>query len=120
MMKSWFVKCLWDYWILEAMGYRVLIATNGEEAVRLFREHQSEVRLAILDVVMPRMGGVDAALRIRVSAPNLPILFQTAYGEEQALKEMKNMKYCRVITKPTAIPKLSYILRELLDGKGEG
>ncbi|MDQ6957700.1 MAG: PAS domain S-box protein [Mariprofundaceae bacterium] len=106
--------------LLEAMGYRVLIATDGEEAVRLFREHQSEVRLAILDVVMPQMGGVDAALQIRVSAPDLPILFQTAYGEEQALKEMRDMKFCRVVTKPTAIPKLSCILRELLDGKGEG
>ncbi len=106
--------------LLEAMGYRVLIATNGEEAVRLFGEHQSEIRLAILDVVMPQLGGVDAALQMRVFAPDLPILFQTAYGEEQALKEMKNMKCCRVVAKPTAIPELSCILRELLDGKGEG
>jgi len=101
--------------LLESMGYRVLIATNGEEAVRLFGEHQGEIRLAILDVVMPKLGGVDAALRIRVSAPDLPILFQTGYGEEQALKEIKSMKHCRVVTKPVAIPKLSRILHELLE-----
>jgi len=69
---------------------------------------------------MPQSGGVDAALQIRVFAPDLPILFQTAYGEEQALKEIENMKYCRVVAKPTAIPELSCILCELLDGKGEG
>ncbi len=101
--------------LLEFMGFRVLIAADGEEAVRIFEEHQDEIRLAILDVVMPRMGGVDAALRIRASAPGLPIVFQTGYGEEQVLGEIKNLKYCRVITKPVPAPEISRTLRELLE-----
>jgi len=101
--------------LLESMGYRVLIATNGEEAISLFEKYQDEIRLAMLDVVMPQLGGVDAALRIRASAPDLPILFQTGYGEEQVLGEMKNLKHCRVVTKPAAIPELSRILHELLE-----
>jgi len=106
--------------LLESMGYRVLIAANGEEAVRLFGEHQDEIRLAILDVVMPQLGGVDAALHIRASAPDLPIVFQTGYGEEQVRKEMENLRHCRIVTKPASIPALSCILRELLDEKEAG
>jgi len=49
------------------------------------------------------------------SAPGLPILFQTGYGEEQVLGETENLKYFRVVTKPVAIPELNRMLRELLD-----
>jgi len=101
--------------LLEFMGFRVLIAGDGEEAVRIFEEHQDEIRLAILDVVMPRMGGVDAAFRIRASDPELPIVFQTGYGEEQVLGEIKNLKYCRVLIKPAPAPEISRTLRELLE-----
>jgi len=100
--------------LLESMGYRVIIASNGEEAVHLFTKHRDEIRLTILDVVMPKLGGVDAALRIRASVPDLPILFQTGYSEEQVLGEMKHLKHYRVVTKPAAIPELSRIVHELL------
>jgi len=106
--------------LLEALGYRVRIATNGEEAVSLFVKHQDEICMAILDVVMPQLGGVDAALQIHAVAPGLPILFQTAYGEDQVPEEMKNAKHFRVVTKPLAISKFSLILRELLDEQGAG
>ncbi len=102
--------------LLESMGYRVLIAANGEEAVRLFGEHRDEIRLAILDVVMPQLSGVDAALRMRVASPGLPILFQTGYGERQVRREMEGLKGCRIVSKPTSVPELSRIFRELLDG----
>jgi len=106
--------------LLESIGYRLLIAANGEEAVRLFGEHQDEIRLAILDVVMPQMGGVDAAHRIRASDPDFPIIFQTGYGEEQVLGGMKGLKHYRVVNKPASIPELSRMLREMLDGKHTG
>ncbi len=102
--------------LLESMGYRVLVASNGEEAVRLFGEHQDKIRLVILDVVMPQLGGVAAALRMRAASPDLPILFQTGYGEEQVRREMKHLKDCRIVSKPTSLPELSRIFRELLDG----
>ncbi len=101
--------------LLESIGYRVLIANNGEEAVSLFEEHRNKICLVVLDVVMPQLGGVDAARRIRASSPCLPVLFQTGYGEEQVREEIANLKDCRVITKPAAISALSHILRELLD-----
>ncbi len=103
--------------LLESMGYRVRVAANGEEAVSLFEEHQDEIRLAILDVVMPQLGGVGAALRMRACAPGLPVLFQTGYGEEQVREEMENLQNCRVMTKPVSVPALSCMVRDLLDGE---
>ena len=63
---------------LEAQGYRVLLARDGEEAVRLV--HYASVDLAILDVSMPVVGGLEAAQRIRSIAPSMPIVFFTAGG----------------------------------------
>lgn len=63
---------------LEAEGYRVLLAGDGEEAVRLV--HYASVDLAILDVSMPVISGLEAAQRIRSIAPTMPIVFFTAGG----------------------------------------
>jgi len=73
--------------ILEGAGYRVLVAENGEQAVERFFSHAGEVALAVLDVVMPRLAGPDAADRIRALRPELPVLFTTGYSDfEQACR----------------------------------
>ena len=54
------------------------------------------------------------------SAPDLPVLFQTGYGEEQLRQEMENLKDCHVVTTPASIPELSRVLRELLGDGPQG
>src|SRR5713101_7537294 len=49
---------------LEGLGYRVMLATNGEEAVRIFEAHRDAIGMALLDVVMPKLGGPDAYTRM--------------------------------------------------------
>jgi two-component system NtrC family response regulator len=61
---------------LEAEGYRVLLASDGEEAVRLAK--YGGVNLAILDVRMPGVDGVEAAERIKAISPAIPVVFFTA------------------------------------------
>src|SRR5690606_21221758 len=60
--------------ILQRRGYEVLMAADGEEAWNLFQQRRSEIALVILDVVMPRAGGNDVAVRIHAAAPQLPVL----------------------------------------------
>jgi len=103
--------------LLVSIGYHVLLAEDGEEAVSLFTKHQADIRLVMLDVVMPQLGGVDAATKMRILAPNLPVLFHTGYSEKGVLKEIKNMKNYRIVTKPVAISELTRILRGLLEAK---
>ena len=59
---------------LTAFGYRVLAATNGAEAVALFRQHAGEVRLFITDQAMPVMDGSHAIAELRRLKPGLPVI----------------------------------------------
>jgi two-component system, cell cycle sensor histidine kinase and response regulator CckA len=87
-------------------GYRVLSAANGEEALRL--SSQETLALAILDLVMPRMGGAVAAVQLRNRFPNLPIIFISDYSESQhsAISEFPNSSYLRsrTVLPPSAVP----------------
>ncbi len=66
--------------MLEGAGYTVLIAVDGEEAVRVFEEHADKISLALLDVMMPKMGGKGVFERIRAGRPNLRFLFASGYS----------------------------------------
>src|SRR4051794_41817383 len=67
--------------LLERSGHDVVAeARDGEEAVALAREHEPE--LAVMDVKMPRLDGIEAARRILDERP-IPIVMLTAYGQEE-------------------------------------
>jgi len=65
--------------ILSREGYAVLPARDGEEAVEVYEKNQGAVRLALLDDVMPRMGGRAALARIRGVTPGLPAVLCSGY-----------------------------------------
>ena len=65
---------------LQNEGYRVLLARDGLDAVRVFREGAPD--LAILDINMPRASGLEALEQIRSFAPQVPVILYTANGEE--------------------------------------
>jgi len=65
---------------LEAEGYQVVSAANGEEAIRNFRNKAPD--LLLLDIMMPRKSGYDVCREVRASNHSVPILMLTAKGEE--------------------------------------
>ena len=67
--------------VLERLGYTVILAEDGLEAVNLFKAYQSRIDLVILDLVMPRFSGRDALDRMRAIRPDLRALFVTGYDE---------------------------------------
>jgi CheY-like chemotaxis protein len=64
---------------LAARGYRVLSARNGLEGVRVYQEHRAEVRLIVMDLTMPQMGGVEAMRLIREGGSDVPVLLSSGY-----------------------------------------
>lgn len=96
-------------WLVN-LGYQVLAAVNGEEATR--RCEREVPALAILDVVMPRMGGTATHLRERFST--LPILFTSGYTESTgvAASLLPNSYYLQKPYSPTA---LGRVIRKILD-----
>ncbi|MDQ6979800.1 MAG: PAS domain-containing protein [Mariprofundaceae bacterium] len=74
--------------MLEHLGYRVIQARNGEQAIALYRKHQLDVDLLLLDVVMPVMGGDRAARLLREKHPDVRIVFTTGYDPEKPPYQM--------------------------------
>jgi len=94
------------------LGYRVLSAANGEEALRLCE--QETPALAILDVIMPRMGGAATAARLTARFPDMRVIFTSGYSAEgdKAPAPGDNARYLQKPYSPTTMGRL---IRECLD-----
>jgi CheY-like chemotaxis protein len=110
--------------ILESLGYKVLMAANGEEAIKIFEENRDSVDLLLLDVVMPIIGGAEAYDRIcKISGGDLPLVFMTGYSSEIVTrgfaKEGRSdaTMTAAVIQKPYSLDELGQKVREVLDAR---
>ncbi|ATX81344.1 PAS domain S-box-containing protein [Mariprofundus ferrinatatus] len=99
--------------IVEGMGYRVLTANNGIEAVELFRSHNRTIRLVVLDLVMPRLGGVEALLEMRKIDPDIPCIFTTGYDQQKVMNTEK-VNGVEVLRKPYEVTELGRLISEKL------
>ncbi|MDD2273495.1 MAG: response regulator [Desulfuromonadaceae bacterium] len=68
--------------LLEAMGFSVVTASNGSDAVEIYRQQQSGIDLVIMDLVMPGMGGVEAYRELRKIDSVVPVMICSGYGAE--------------------------------------
>jgi PAS domain S-box-containing protein len=107
--------------ILEGLGYTVLLAKNGEEAVEMYKERRKQIDLLLLDVVMPRIGGWEAHERIRELGGDAPLIFMTGYSSEtvqsQFDKQNRSLEASGavVLQKPYNVGELGRKIREALD-----
>ncbi|HEX4004255.1 MAG TPA: response regulator [Candidatus Acidoferrales bacterium] len=103
------------YETLVNLGYTVLLAANGEEAVAQFGAHREEIDLALLDVVLPKLSGPEVYARISEGKPDLPIVFATGYSPDLALLQKVQQKGLPVLQKPYSPRDLAHKVREALD-----
>lgn len=68
--------------MLERLGFEVLTARDGQEAVEMYRERSDEIRAALLDLTMPRLTGAQALRQIRKQNAGLPILLMSGYNQQ--------------------------------------
>jgi len=101
--------------VLEGLGYAVLTATDGLSAIEVYQAHKEEIDLLLLDVVMPRLGGVEALQAIRDINPDVKAMFATGYDKLSMLPARGVALNEKVISKPFAVSILSQSIRELLD-----
>jgi len=103
--------------ILEGLGYHVVLATNGPEAVGLFKTDPDQIDLTILDVVMPGLSGPDAYLEMSAIRPNLAVVFATGYTAEAASLTSLVKKGATVLQKPYSAKSLSQAIRGVLESR---
>ncbi len=105
--------------VLRKAGYTVLVATEGREAIRVFEEHADEIDLALLDVVMPHVGGRAVFERIREHSPRVRALFCTGYSMNAIHTNFVLDEGLELIQKPYQRDDLLRRVREVLDGVEE-
>jgi hypothetical protein len=104
--------------VLEAQGYEVLRASNGQHALAVAREHKgAPIRLVITDVVMPLMGGKAMAEWLRTTYPNLGILFTSGYTDDAIARHGVLEPGVEFLPKPYTPATLVRKVREMLDAQ---
>jgi len=101
--------------VLESLGYRLLTAQNGAEAVAIFKKKQGKIDLILMDVVMPVMGGDEAANEIRKIKPDIKIIFTTGYAKPHNSDGILEMASETVISKPYSTGRISQLIRATLE-----
>ncbi len=85
--------------ILQGYGYNVICYDNGEALLNDFGKKIHTVSAVVLDVVMPKMGGIDCAREIRMISPTTPILLMSGYTKEE-LKDEALLENVELLQKP--------------------
>jgi PAS domain S-box-containing protein len=99
--------------VLEVNGYRVLEASRGIEAIRLFEESSGSIHLLLTDVVMPEMSGCELAQRLMNGRPGLRVLFVSGYTDAAVRHSM--IQDAPFLQKPFSMDALTRTVRETLD-----
>ena len=102
--------------ILARAGYRVIAAKDGAEACALYAQHAAEIALAMLDVVMPQLGGRETYARLVLQRPNLPVIFCSGYAGS-ALDSEALAPGARLLAKPYGADELLESVRQALDAR---
>jgi signal transduction histidine kinase len=100
--------------VLESHGYRVIEAVDGEDALEKFLEHQQEVRLVIMDVVMPKLNGKEAFARIARLRPDTKVLFTSGYTPDEVNRKGVHYGEDNFLSKPSSPQALLKMVEELL------
>jgi CheY-like chemotaxis protein len=99
---------------LEAGGFSVQTAQNGEEAVAAIRTHGQEIALVLLDLVMPGLGGEEVFRQMRAIAPAVRVLLVSGYDEKEATVRFADQGLAGFLQKPWSMQVLLTRVRELL------
>ena len=100
---------------LSDLGYRVLAAGSGRDAIRLASAAAGEIHLLVTDVVMPEMGGHELADRLRELRPELAVLYVSGYTENGVARHGIMARDMAFLPKPFTIEALGRKVREVLD-----
>ena len=92
---------------LEDLGYTVLNAENGAQALELFERVSKDIKLVLLDLVMPVLDGAETAVALHSRKPDLPILVMSGIADDDALRRFGNVRIAGFVPKPFAPEQLA-------------
>ncbi|MEI6705249.1 MAG: response regulator, partial [Deltaproteobacteria bacterium] len=104
--------------LLEAHGFSAMTASNGSEAIEIYRERSSEIDVILMDLVMPVMGGIETYHELRKISPTLPVIICSGYGVESVEHVIKNDPHAGFVHKPYKPDELRDVLMRMMKEEG--
>lgn len=110
---------IWDFLIeaLQSLGYNVLLAENGLDAVEIYASNPGIVDMVLLDMIMPKSGGHEAFYRIKEINPDAKILLSSGFVSEEEVQQLLHDGACGFLPKPHRLPVIIRAIRNVLDGE---
>jgi signal transduction histidine kinase/CheY-like chemotaxis protein len=106
--------------ILRQQGYTILESADGDEALRIGREHAGPIHLLVTDVVMPLMGGRELADRLRAGRRETKVLYVSGYTDDAILRQGVSETGTAFLPKPFTASALAHKVRQVLDAAPTG
>jgi len=101
--------------MLNALGYKVLLAKSGKEALEVFEKNKEKIDLVILDMIMPVMSGGEVYNMLKNISPHIKVILSSGYSMEGQAAEILKRGCNGFIQKPFNVGDLSKKIREVLD-----
>jgi PAS domain S-box-containing protein len=101
--------------MLSVLGYKVLAAGGGHEAIKVYEDHKDEISLVLLDMIMPDMMGGETYKRLKQRHPGVRVLLCSGYTADYQAAEILQDGCHGFIQKPFDIVELSHKIREIID-----
>jgi two-component system, cell cycle sensor histidine kinase and response regulator CckA len=101
---------------LEELGYTVLTAEHGAQAMELFDRSSQDILLVLLDLAMPVLDGAETAIALRSRSPDLPLLIMSGIADEDALSRFGEVRIAGFVPKPFAPDQLAQAIAVALRG----
>jgi PAS domain S-box-containing protein len=100
--------------LLSRMGFRTLMAADGHEAIRVYREHLGQIQCVLMDLTMPSLDGEEAFRELRRIDPNACVMLMSGYNEQDAIARFVGKGVAGFIQKPFTMAELEQRLRRLM------
>ena len=103
--------------MLEHLGFTVLTAADGQQAVNLYRERGKEIDLVLMDLTMPHMDGAEAFDALRRMNPEIRVVLASGYSHEDMTSRFQGKRLDGVLQKPYTLATLREALAGLMPGR---
>ena len=102
--------------VLLQHGYQVLVASDGEEAIEVYRRHKLEIDVVLLDVGLPKLTGWNVLLKMKEENSDVRVVIATGFLEPKMKTEMFRVTVKHFVDKPYMLDEVVETLQSLIDG----
>ncbi len=99
---------------LESMGFKVLVAVDGLDAVEVFTREKDTIDLVLMDLTMPHMDGREAFQHLRRIRPGIPVILSSGYNEQESIQQFLGRGLAGFLQKPYTLQALEQTVQEAL------